>query len=74
MRCARWCRRSTPRPVPDFTALPLARREDLGTWSLHLLATHVLIGGATGSGKGSVLWSLVRALAGGSAPGWCGSG
>nr|WP_240762317.1 FtsK/SpoIIIE domain-containing protein [Micromonospora sp. HM134] len=51
--------------VPDFTALPLARREDLGTWSLHLLATHVLIGGATRSGKGSVLWSLVRSLAGG---------
>ncbi|WP_433687625.1 FtsK/SpoIIIE domain-containing protein [Micromonospora carbonacea] len=52
-------------PVPDLTALPLARREDLGTWSLRLLATHVLIGGATRSGKGSVLWSLVRALAGG---------
>jgi S-DNA-T family DNA segregation ATPase FtsK/SpoIIIE len=51
--------------VPDLTCLPLARREDLRTWGLHLLATHVLIGGATRSGKGSVLWSLVRALAGG---------
>lgn len=51
--------------VPDFTALPLARREDLRTWSLHLLATHVLVGGATRRGKGSVLWSLIRALAGG---------
>ncbi|GIJ12360.1 FtsK/SpoIIIE domain-containing protein [Micromonospora andamanensis] len=51
--------------VPDLTALPLARREDLRHWSLHLLATHVLIGGATRSGKGSVLWSLVRSLAGG---------
>lgn len=51
--------------VPDFTALPLARREDLRHWCLHLLATHVLIGGATRSGKGSVLWSLVRVLAGG---------
>ncbi|MEU8186732.1 FtsK/SpoIIIE domain-containing protein [Micromonospora carbonacea] len=55
--------------VPDFTALPLARREDLRTWSLHLLATHVLVGGATRSGKGSVLWSLVRALGGGVASG-----
>ncbi|MGX1614798.1 FtsK/SpoIIIE domain-containing protein [Micromonospora chalcea] len=55
--------------VPDFTALPLARREDLRHWRLHLLATHVLIGGATRSGKGSVLWSLVRALAGGIASG-----
>ncbi|GAB3157129.1 FtsK/SpoIIIE domain-containing protein [Micromonospora sonneratiae] len=55
--------------VPDFTALPMARREDLRTWSLHLLATHVLIGGATRRGKGSVLWSLVRALSGGIASG-----
>jgi S-DNA-T family DNA segregation ATPase FtsK/SpoIIIE len=51
--------------LPDFTALPLAMREDLRTWHLHLLATHVLVGGATRRGKGSVLWSLVRALAGG---------
>ena len=62
--------RSTVRPfpvpvVPDFTALALARREDLRTWYLNLLATHVLVGGATRRGKGSVLWSLVRALAGG---------
>ncbi|MFY1703499.1 DUF2637 domain-containing protein [Micromonospora sp. WMMA1923] len=55
--------------VPDFTALPLARREDLRTWSLHLLATHVLVGGATRSGKGSVLWSLVRVLGDGIASG-----
>jgi S-DNA-T family DNA segregation ATPase FtsK/SpoIIIE len=31
-------------------------------WLLRLLGTHVLIAGATGSGKGSVLWSIVRAL------------
>ncbi|MDG9677387.1 FtsK/SpoIIIE domain-containing protein [Micromonospora sp. DH14] len=55
--------------VPDITALPLARREDLRTWSLHLLSTHVLVGGATRSGKGSVLWSLVRVLGGGVASG-----
>ena len=55
--------------MPDFTALPLARREDLTTWRLHLLATHVLVGGATRRGKGSVLWSLVRALGGGVASG-----
>ncbi|MFV2095793.1 FtsK/SpoIIIE domain-containing protein [Micromonospora sp. LOL_014] len=55
--------------VPDFTALPLAVREDLRTWHLRLLATHVLIGGATRRGKGSVLWSLVRSLAGGVASG-----
>jgi S-DNA-T family DNA segregation ATPase FtsK/SpoIIIE len=51
--------------IPDFAALPMAVGEDLRVWYLHLLATHVLIGGATRRGKGSVLWSLVRALAGG---------
>jgi len=51
--------------VPDFTALALGVREDMRPYRLHLLATHVLIGGATRRGKGSVLWSLVRSLAGG---------
>ncbi|SDY44456.1 DNA segregation ATPase FtsK/SpoIIIE, S-DNA-T family [Micromonospora pattaloongensis] len=55
-----------PVPVrPDFTALPLGLREDLATYCLRLLATHVLIGGATRMGKGSVIWSLLRALAAG---------
>lgn len=57
-----------PLPVParpDFTALPLGLREDLAVYCLRLLATHVLIGGATRMGKGSVIWSLLRALAAG---------
>ncbi|MFI7551941.1 FtsK/SpoIIIE domain-containing protein [Micromonospora sediminimaris] len=55
-----------PVPVrPDFTALPLGVREDLATYCLRLLATHVLIGGATRMGKGSVIWSLLRSLAAG---------
>lgn len=36
--------------------------EDGTGWFLRLLGTHVLIAGATGAGKGSVLWSLVRAM------------
>lgn len=55
-----------PLPVParpDFTALPLGLREDLEVYALRLLATHLLIAGATRMGKGSVIWSLVRALA-----------
>ncbi|WUR59781.1 FtsK/SpoIIIE domain-containing protein [Micromonospora chokoriensis] len=57
-----------PLPVParpDFTAVPLGLREDLAVYCLRLLATHVLIGGATRMGKGSVIWSLLRALAAG---------
>ncbi|GAB3989917.1 FtsK/SpoIIIE domain-containing protein [Actinoallomurus acanthiterrae] len=55
-------------PVPgsehevDLTALPVGKREDASPWLLRLLGTHVLIAGATGAGKGSILWSLIRAL------------
>ncbi|MFI5906215.1 FtsK/SpoIIIE domain-containing protein [Dactylosporangium sp. NPDC051541] len=48
---------------PDLNQLPLGLGEDLRTFALRLLATHVLVVGATRSGKGSVLWSLVRAIA-----------
>jgi S-DNA-T family DNA segregation ATPase FtsK/SpoIIIE len=48
--------------LPNYAALPIGRREDGSPWLLRLLGTHVLVAGATGSGKGSVLWSLVRAL------------
>ncbi|MGW5361562.1 hypothetical protein [Actinopolymorpha pittospori] len=47
---------------PNLKALPLAIGEDGLTWHLRLLATHLLVIGVTGAGKGSVLWSLVRAL------------
>jgi S-DNA-T family DNA segregation ATPase FtsK/SpoIIIE len=51
--------------VPDLTALPVGLREDGRVYALRLLATHVLVAGATRSGKGSVIWSVVAALAGG---------
>ncbi|GAA4200628.1 FtsK/SpoIIIE domain-containing protein [Actinocatenispora rupis] len=56
--------------TPDLSGLPVGIRED-STWlNLVLTQTHVLIAGATGSGKGSVIWSLLRALAGGIRSGW----
>ncbi|SEF92411.1 DNA segregation ATPase FtsK/SpoIIIE, S-DNA-T family [Thermomonospora echinospora] len=46
----------------DLRAVPVGRQEDGSPWRLRLLGTHVLIAGATGSGKGSVLWSAVRGV------------
>ncbi|MFI6758817.1 FtsK/SpoIIIE domain-containing protein [Micromonospora sp. NPDC050417] len=51
--------------VPDFTSLTLGVREDGDPYALRLAGTHVLIAGATNSGKGSVIWSLIRSLAAG---------
>ncbi|XVQ11193.1 FtsK/SpoIIIE domain-containing protein [Spirillospora sp. CA-255316] len=54
-------------PVPDPSEVDLSgvvvgRQEDGAPWRLRLSGTHVLIAGATGAGKGSVIWSTVRAL------------
>jgi len=49
-------------PYVNLAALPVGRSEDGSPWLLRLLGSHVLIAGATGSGKGSVIWSAVRAL------------
>jgi S-DNA-T family DNA segregation ATPase FtsK/SpoIIIE len=46
----------------DLAALPVGRREDGAPWTVRLRGAHVLIAGATGAGKGSVLWSLIRAV------------
>jgi DNA segregation ATPase FtsK/SpoIIIE, S-DNA-T family len=47
---------------PNLKALPLALGEDGLTYRLRVLANHILVIGATGAGKGSVLWSVVRML------------
>src|SRR4051794_19281326 len=55
-----------PLPVDDqaLTAgLSLAMAEDGSIWRLQLVGSHVLVVGATGAGKGSVIWSLLLHLA-----------
>jgi DNA segregation ATPase FtsK/SpoIIIE, S-DNA-T family len=52
-------------PIPDTTdlrALPVGRRKDGTPFSVRLQGTHLLVAGATGAGKGSYLWGLVRAM------------
>jgi S-DNA-T family DNA segregation ATPase FtsK/SpoIIIE len=53
---------SIPRNV-DLRAVPVGRAEDGSTWTLPIVGTHVLVAGSTGSGKGSVMWSIMRGLA-----------
>jgi S-DNA-T family DNA segregation ATPase FtsK/SpoIIIE len=52
-------------PLPaklDLRALPVGRREGGQAWLVRVHGTHVLIAGATGAGKASLLWSIVRAM------------
>jgi DNA segregation ATPase FtsK/SpoIIIE, S-DNA-T family len=54
-----------PAPIhayPDVRALEVGRREDGLPWLVRLHGTHVLVAGATGAGKASLLWGLVRAM------------
>ena len=54
----------------ELTALPVGLCEDGTLWRLRLLGAHLLAAGATGAGKGSVLWSIVRALLPAIRDGW----
>jgi DNA segregation ATPase FtsK/SpoIIIE, S-DNA-T family len=47
---------------PDLRALPVGRREDGLPWLVRLHGTHVLVAGATGAGKASLLWGLIQAM------------
>jgi DNA segregation ATPase FtsK/SpoIIIE, S-DNA-T family len=52
-------------PIPitaDLKALAIGRREDGSLWLVRLHGTHLLVAGATGAGKASIIWSLIRAM------------
>jgi S-DNA-T family DNA segregation ATPase FtsK/SpoIIIE len=55
-------------PIPgtaahvELSGLEIGRCEDGSPWRLRVLGTHVLVAGATGAGKGSVIWSTIRAM------------
>ncbi|WP_327150036.1 FtsK/SpoIIIE domain-containing protein [Nocardia sp. NBC_01329] len=46
----------------DLEAVPIGVTEDHDLWRLRVMYSHILIAGATESGKGSVLWSIVNGL------------
>jgi DNA segregation ATPase FtsK/SpoIIIE, S-DNA-T family len=50
-------------PVPVWTRSPSGLPTEGRAWRLPLLGHQILVAGATGSGKGSVLWSTIAGLA-----------
>ncbi|WP_433540707.1 FtsK/SpoIIIE domain-containing protein [Streptosporangium sandarakinum] len=52
-------------PLPETASVgpvEVGIREDGYPWRLKVHGTHVLAAGATGAGKGSILWSVIRGL------------
>ncbi|MBB2914811.1 S-DNA-T family DNA segregation ATPase FtsK/SpoIIIE [Streptosporangium becharense] len=52
-------------PIPDEATVgpvEIGRCEDGTPWKLKVHGTHVLVAGATGAGKGSIIWSTIRGL------------
>lgn len=58
-----------PLPVPasaqpvNFENLRIGTTDAQTPWTIRLLSRHILVAGATGAGKGSVVWSILAGLA-----------
>jgi S-DNA-T family DNA segregation ATPase FtsK/SpoIIIE len=56
-----------PRPIPrldqvDLRRIPVGLQEDERPFTVALAGSHLLVIGATGSGKGSVIWNILQGL------------
>lgn len=58
-----------PIPIPasvedvDYHAVPIGRTEAGDSWTVKVHGSHHLVAGITGSGKGSIMWSIIKGLA-----------
>jgi S-DNA-T family DNA segregation ATPase FtsK/SpoIIIE len=46
----------------DFERVPVGVTETGEPWLVRILGRHILVAGATGAGKGSVIWSILAAI------------
>lgn len=53
----------SPSISPDLAGIRIGVRENASPWLVRLVGRHLLVAGATGAGKGGVVWSLLAGMA-----------